>query len=200
MTAESARLQSLKREIRAQAEANRRDQADKETLSRIICDRLAALPEYAQAATVMFYVDFRSEVRTRHLLPTALAHKQRVVVPYCAHNELGLFHLKRIDELAVGTYTILEPRVELRALADRTVDASELDLIVVPGVAFDRQGGRLGHGKGYYDRLLRHARPDTRLVALAFECQVFPKVPMQPHDVYMDKVVTEQGVYGGKGR
>jgi len=200
MTPEPARSQSLKREMRAQAEANRRDQADKDALSRIICEKLAALPEYARAATVMFYVDFGSEVRTRHFLPTALDEKERIVVPYCAGNELGLFRLDGMDELAVGTYTILEPRVELRASADRRVDVTELDLVVVPGVAFDRQGGRVGHGKGYYDGLLRHARSDARLVALAFECQVFPKVPMQGHDIYMDKVVTEQRIYRGKGR
>jgi 5-formyltetrahydrofolate cyclo-ligase len=76
----------------------------------------------------------------------------------------------------------------------------DLDLIMVPGVAFDRQGGRTGHGKGYYDKLLQHARPDCPLVALAFECQMFPEIPVQSHDIYMDKVVTEDAVYTGRGR
>jgi 5-formyltetrahydrofolate cyclo-ligase len=71
---------------------------------------------------------------------------------------------------------------------------------MVPGVAFDREGGRTGHGKGYYDKLLQHARPDAPLVALAFECQLFPEIPMQPHDIFMDAVVTEEAVYPGRGR
>jgi 5-formyltetrahydrofolate cyclo-ligase len=73
-------------------------------------------------------------------------------------------------------------------------------LIMVPGVAFDQEGGRTGHGKGYYDKLLEHARPDTPLVALAFECQMFEGIPMQAHDIYMDKVITETDVYVGRGR
>ena len=71
---------------------------------------------------------------------------------------------------------------------------------MVPGVAFDRRGGRMGHGFGYYDKLLEHARPDAPLVALAFECQLFPEIPTQAHDIFMDKIITEQAIYAGKGR
>jgi len=73
-------------------------------------------------------------------------------------------------------------------------------LVMVPGVAFDRRGARMGHGKGYYDKLLEHARPDTPLVALAFECQLFPEVPVQAHDIFMDQIITEQTIYPGQGR
>jgi 5-formyltetrahydrofolate cyclo-ligase len=149
---------------------------------------------------VLYYVDVRSEVRTRDYLATALRHDKRIVVPYCVEGELELFHLTGMDELAVGMYRILEPKPELRALPEKCVGVEELDLIVVPGVAFDRAGGRMGHGKGYYDKLLEHARPDTPLVALAFECQLFPQIPMDAHDVSMDKVITEAAVYAGKGR
>ena len=58
----------------------------------------------------------------------------------------------------------------------------------------------MGQGKGYYDRLLARVRPDAPVVALAFECQMFPEIPMAPHDVFMDKVLTEQRVYAGRGR
>ena len=71
----------------------------------------------------------------------------------------------------------------------------ELDLLVIPGLAFDRQGGRLGYGKGYFDRLLPGARPDALLAAVAFECQLFDTVPMQPYDVRVDAVVTETDIY-----
>ena len=102
------------------------------------------------------------------------------------------------EELAREHYIklrVLNLRVEFKRLAPR-----DLDLIMVPGVAFDREGGRTGHGKGYYDKLLEHARLETPLVALAFECQLFPQIPCESHDIYMDKVVTELSVYQGRGR
>jgi 5-formyltetrahydrofolate cyclo-ligase len=105
-----------------------------------------------------------------------------------------------MEELEEGTYSILEPRAGLRDERDREVDIGEVDLAVVPGVAFDREGGRMGHGKGYYDRLLGRARPDTPLVGLAFECQLFAEIPMDENDVPMDKIITEREVYRGRGR
>ena len=192
--------QQRKHEIREQAHANRKAQESKEELSRIICEKFVALPEYAAAETVMYYVDVRTEVRTRHYLPTALTHAKRIVVPYCVDGELELFHLSSMDELAIGMYKILEPREELRHREDKKVDVLELDLVMVPGVAFDRRGARMGHGFGYYDKLLEHTRPDAPLVALAFECQLFPEIPTQDHDVFMDKILTEQAIYQGRGR
>ena len=193
-------FQQQKKSIREQAHANRNAQENKDGLSRLICDTFMALPEYTAARTVMFYVDVRSEVRTRHSLPAALQTGKRIVVPYCVNNELELFHLTDMGELAIGMYKILEPRPELRGLPEKRVDVRDLDLIMVPGVAFDRRGARMGHGFGYYDRLLQHARPDAPLVALAFECQLFPKIPTQAHDIFMDKIITEKAVYPGRGR
>ena len=127
----------------------------------------------------MWYVDVRDEVRTRHALPDALASGKRIVIPYCVAGELELFHLESMNELETGMYSILEPLAELREVAPKRVDVSALDLILVPGVAFDARGGRTGHGKGYYDKLLENARPETPLVSLAFECQMFDEIPMQ---------------------
>jgi 5-formyltetrahydrofolate cyclo-ligase len=191
---------SGKAEIRKQADANRRQQPDKDRLSQAICQRFASLPEYAAARTVMFYVDVRSEVRTRQFLPTALAQGKRAVVPYCVAGELELFRLASLDELAVATFGILEPKPDLRTLPEKRVEPQELDLVMVPGVAFDRQGGRIGHGKGYFDRLLRRVRPDVPLIGIAFECQIFAEIPMLSHDIRMDKVVTERAIYVGPGR
>ncbi|MEN6493316.1 MAG: 5-formyltetrahydrofolate cyclo-ligase [Thermoguttaceae bacterium] len=196
----SANGKDLKQAIRQQAQANRREQVDKDAVSRMIWQRLASLPEYGRAGTVMGYVHMRDEVRTRSFLPEILKHGKRLVVPYCVGDELELFCLRDLDELALGTFGILEPKPELQAQADRRIDVGQIDLVMVPGVAFDRRGGRVGHGKGYYDRLLRRARPDTALVGLAFECQLFAEIPMQPHDVFMDKVITETAVYEGQGR
>ncbi len=194
-------LQERKRELRERAHANRNAQPNKDELSQRMCAAFAALPEYAAARTVLFYVDVRSEVRTRHYLPTALTHGKKVVVPWCNdRGELELFHLESMDELAIGMYRILEPKAELRALPAKQVEPRELDLVMVPGVAFDRTGARMGHGKGYYDKLLQHARPDVQLVALTFECQLFAEIPTAEHDVFMDKIITETAVYEGKGR
>lgn len=200
LAAPPADLHARKQLIREQAHANRNAQPDKDEISRRIVASFMAQSEYAAAGTVMFYVDVRSEVRTRNDLAAALETGKKIVVPYCVDGELELFHLESMDELELGMYRILEPKAELRSVAAKRVEVKELDLIMVPGVAFDRRGGRTGHGKGYYDKLLEHARLDTPLIALAFECQLFPEIPMQPHDIFMDKVVTESAVYEGLGR
>jgi 5-formyltetrahydrofolate cyclo-ligase len=195
MVQQPGQWQQQKREIRGQARANRLRQTDKAGLSRLIRRRFLALPEYVEAATVMLYLDQGPEVRTRPLVPAAWKDGKRVVVPYCAGDRLELFRLDDLDELFPGAHAILEPKAPLRSRADRKAQVAELDLILVPGVAFDRQGGRLGQGKGYYDRLLCHVRPGTALIGLAFECQLVPRVPMLPHDVFMHKLITEKAVY-----
>jgi 5-formyltetrahydrofolate cyclo-ligase len=191
-----------KQQLREQARKNRIAQKDKEAVSRQICAAFMGLPAYQSAKTVMWYVDAGSEVRTRHTLPEALTHGKRVVVPYCIveTNELELFHLEDVSELVEGAYKILEPREDLRKVPGKILQPEELDLVMVPGTAFDARGGRMGQGKGYYDRLLARARKDAPLVALAFECQMFPEIPVDAHDVYMDLVITEKGVYAGEGR
>jgi 5-formyltetrahydrofolate cyclo-ligase len=75
-----------------------------------------------------------------------------------------------------------------------------MDLVIVPGVAFSRDGARMGNGQGYYDRLLGRVRPDCPLIALCYECQLFDNLVVHTHDIYMDKVVTERAVYQGRGR
>ncbi len=191
----------LKAEIRKLAFANRRNQEDKDAISRRIMATFMEQPEYQQAETVMFYVDVRAEVRTRHDLPDALASGKKIVVPWCnADGELELFHLESMEELEIGMYKILEPREELRGLESKQVAVTELDVIMVPGVGFDSKGGRTGMGKGYYDKCLQHARPDATLTAVCFDCQIFEEIPVQQHDIYMDKVITESTVFSGVGR
>ncbi len=177
-------------------------QKNKDELSRTICATFTALPAYTAARTVMWYVDAGSEVRTRHTLPEALTHGKRVVVPWCVveTNRLELFLLEDMSELVEGAYKILEPKQELRGLPQKKVMPDELDLVMVPGTAFDLRGGRMGQGKGYYDRLLANARADAPLVALAFDCQMFEEIPVASHDVFMDLVVTETRTITGKGR
>lgn len=194
-------VQDKKNALRKQAHANRNDQANKDELSRRIVGAFMALPEYATAETVMFYVDVRSEVRTRLDLAMAVESGKTIIVPWCNEDgELELFKLTNMDQLELGMYKILEPRAELRHNPEHQISVEQLDLIMVPGVGFDQRGARMGHGKGYYDKLLEHARKDAPLIALAFECQMFPEIPVADHDVFMDKIITEDAVYQGQGR
>ncbi len=194
--------QERKAEIRELARKARIAQKNKEEISAAIGAKFLALPAYAAAGMVMWYVDAGSEVRTRHLLPEALKLPQQVVVPYCIveTNELELFLLEDMGELVEGAYKILEPKPELRTQPGKIIRPEQLDLVMVPGTAFDPRGARMGQGKGYYDRLLANARPNAPLVGIGFDCQVFPEIPVSSHDVFMDLVLTESRTYVGLGR
>ncbi|KAA5545152.1 5-formyltetrahydrofolate cyclo-ligase [Roseiconus nitratireducens] len=184
-----------KAEIRQAAAQARREMADKDGASDLIIRQVQAMPSYRSAKSVLWYVDVRDEVRTRAALPSAIQTGPAVLVPYCVGDQMRLFRLHSIDDLQPGTFGVLEPRVELRDDPDRGASIADADVVLVPGVAFDAQGGRLGYGRGYYDRCLAEARPDVVLVGLAYQCQVCPRVPMADHDVRMDWVVTEQQLY-----
>ena len=189
-----------KKQQRQQAYLARNAQVNKEEISAIICQRIIELPEYQQAKTVLWYVHCRSEVRTLSALSRELQGNRRIVVPYCTVDEngekcLGLWLLKSIDELQPGMWNILEPAKTRWQAADRQIQADELDLVLVPGVAFDVSGGRLGNGAGYYDRLLSQVRTDTLRIGVCYESQIVTKVVRQAHDVLMDRVITEQAIY-----
>jgi 5-formyltetrahydrofolate cyclo-ligase len=187
-----------KKSIREKAHAVRNAEPDKDGKSQRICEKLFNLPEFTRAQIVLFYIDVRSEVRTRGSIPKAIGSGKQVIVPYCIKDELSLFPLASMDELEIGAFKILEPKKELREKPEKHYDVKNVDLIVVPGVAFDKKGGRMGHGWGYYDKLLRKAKPETPLIALAFECQLLEEIPMDVHDIFMNKVVTEKAVYDCK--
>jgi 5-formyltetrahydrofolate cyclo-ligase len=191
--------------LRRAAYDARNAQTEKEQVSQLAVERLMRLPEYEAAGTVLWYVDCRSELRTKQALPAALASGKRIVVPYCTvddagANKLGLWLLEDMSELAVGKWKILEPPRERWGEAGKEVLPAAIDLVVVPGVGFSRDGGRMGNGQGYYDRLLERVRPECVLVGLGYECQLFDDLIVSQHDVFMDKVVTEKAVYEGRGR
>ena len=198
-------IMEAKSVLRRTAYDARAAQKNKDGVSRAAIETLLSLPEYQEAQTILWYIDCRSELRTKFALPEALASGKRIVVPYCTvddagANKLGLWWLQSMEELIVGKWNILEPPHERWGEPGKEIPAEELDLVIVPGVAFNRTGGRMGNGQGYYDRLLQHVRLNCPLVALCYESQLFENLIVGPHDVFMDKVVTEAAVYEGQGR
>lgn len=198
-------MHSIKERQRKQAYAARQAQKNKDAVSRKICECFIALPAYEQAETVLWYVHCRTEVRTMETLDKVLGQGKRCVIPYCTEdefgqNKLGLWLLRDLSELISGCWNIPEPPANRWFEPDRQISADELDLVLVPGVAFDRDGGRLGNGAGYYDRLLANVRSDTCLAGVCYQSQLVAQVETGPLDVSMDIVITENQVYQGRGR
>ena len=183
-----------KARLRAAILAERDRTPDREEKSAAIRRYLLALPEYGAAGVLGWFVGVKSEVETLPAIGAALAGGRQVVVPWVSPTGLRLFQLRSVEELEPARFGLLEPAPQLRADARRELSPAAVDFFVVPGVAFDRAGGRLGHGKAYYDRLLAGARPDAIRTGICFSLQLVPKVPMSAHDVLMHQIVTERGV------
>lgn len=151
---------------------------------------LERLPELDDAVGVLGYAAFGSEVDLdEHLI--ALGRVRDVHLPWVDGDDLAVAHVREWDvDLRPGWRGVREPRSDRR----RPVPPHTLDAVLVPGVAFDRQGHRLGYGGGHFDRLLARVRPDTVVVGVAFDVQVVDAVPHEAHDVPVDVVVTESGI------
>jgi 5-formyltetrahydrofolate cyclo-ligase len=183
--------EAVRREILARRDAL----PDRAERSRRVVAQVLALPEFRQAASLAAFVGVRTEVSTEELIARCLELGKRVALPHVAGGEIELVEIRDLAELSSGPYGLRQPSAALAADPDRRADLSRLDLLLIPGVAFDRSGGRLGHGKGYYDRLLRRVTSQAVRVGLAFECQVVDEVPMRPTDERVAVLVTEEAVY-----
>ena len=171
------------------------------TCSQKIISALSQQKEYQQAETVLWYLHCRSEVHTQEAVLAELLNKRKkIIIPYCTkdslgHNHLGLWYLESLSELVAGTWGILEPPKEKWGLVGKEVSPKRIECVVVPGVAFDQRGGRLGNGAGYYDRLFTQLTPQCQLIGLCFNAQIMESICMQQYDVYMHKVITETNIY-----
>lgn len=153
-----------------------------------IVARLVALPSFVAARTVLLTLPFRSEWDTLPLVRHALAVGGTVAVPRvnAVTRMLELFAIADpVRDVAVGHQGIPEPLPHCGAL-----DPGAVDWVLVPGVAFDRDGRRLGYGGGYYDRLLPLLSPRAARIAGAFDLQIVDRVPSGPHDITVDAIVT----------
>jgi 5-formyltetrahydrofolate cyclo-ligase len=159
--------------------------------SQQIQDRLMILPHVMQAKTILFYVSYGNEVATHAVIKAFLEKKKTVVVPYTdvKHHRLILSRLSSWDVLTRGAYSILEPKKE----CIDEVSPKTLDVVIVPGVVFDTRGHRIGHGKGYYDGLLKNVKAAVK-IGLTYDFQMVDEVPVEPHDIPVDFIVTETKV------
>lgn len=167
-------------------------------------DILAALeahPAFRAANTVLLYHSLKDEVDTHEFIrkwsdrkhkwsdqKQKLSDQKRILLPVVVGNELELRLYTGPQDMAIGAYGIEEPTGEV------FTDYAEIDFIAVPGVAFDRNGNRLGRGKGYYDRLLPHI-PSAYKAGICFPFQLVEEVPAEPFDIQMDTIITLQDNY-----
>lgn len=203
---DAARLRPLKTALRSQALALRSALGTEERrrAGALIVARLAQLAEFRTARVAAAYCGFGDELDTRPFLEAVLAAGKVLALPRIVRgaDRLELYAARNLDEdLVPGTWGIREPDPARCA----RVAPGEVDFVLVPGVAFDAEGGRLGYGKGYYDRLLSEilaGNPRVRAVAAAFDVQLVDRVPMEPHDVRLDAVITESSHFspGGASR
>ena len=180
---------------------------DKKTLRSVVLKRRGSLTDvtersekiasalfvrkvFRDASVVMVYLSYNSEVVTDGIVEECFRAGKRVCVPVVADGEhMDAVYIKSGGEFVTDRYGIREP-------SDKScpADKRDIDLCVVPGSAFDLSLGRMGYGKGYYDRFL--AGSDIKKIALAFDCQIVDKVPYESTDVKMDGIITESRVIG----
>ena len=176
--------------LRAAAMLRRDALVDRERRSAAICTLVVASPGYAAARAIHCYLPMRSEVDTRPLIADALARRTRVavpiVVPKAAELAHGWIESLAAEALTPGAFGTFNPR-DLRPAMP-----GDWELAIVPLLAFDRRGYRLGYGKGYYDRLLADAPFTT--IGVGFAAQEVDALPAEPHDIALDWIITEREV------
>jgi len=182
--------QEFRRYMAAARDRLRTEEA--EPRNRSIINRLTTQEAYEGTSLLLTYVSFRSEADTMDLIRTALDVGKRVAVPVCVPDGKLLLpcEIHSLDELVPGTWGIPEPPEHLR----KGIRTEEIDLAVVPGLAFDRHFNRLGYGGGYYDRFLPQLREDAVKIGICYDFQLVDRLPADPFDIPMDGIVTESGV------
>lgn len=187
-------LQSLKQSIR-KSTLSLREQLSADVRaahSAVITGRLLQLPEYRQAGAVLGYMNFGAEFASSLWTERALAEGKRLALPKVNRhtNHLDLYWVEDLEnQLAAGLWGIREPVVER---CERLDNPDEVEFALLPGVAFTRNGARLGYGGGFYDKLLAGMAQRPVLVAAAFALQVVERLPQEANDVKVEWIVTER--------
>lgn len=162
--------------------------------SKKIVERMAAYPSAEAADIVFVYIPIGKEVDITPLFPILWERGQQVAVPVCIPDQPGIMKAalllpEMLSSMAKGMMNIPEPPVK------HFVHPEEIGLVFAPGVAFDKQGGRIGYGAGYYDRFLPALRKNTPIVGVCFEFQLVPDAFPSPHDIPMTAICTEKNTY-----
>ena len=163
-------------------------EVQKNTLDDIIFNKVLLSEDYRKSKNLFIFVSFRTEVDTHRIIKKALKDGKNVSVPKIISREKGMIAVKinHFHELKSGAYGILEPEdINLR------MEESAIDLSYIPGLAFDRAGGRIGYGGGYYDRFLKMTRKDSKKIALAYSFQILDCIPKEKHDILMDRIISD---------
>ena len=177
-------LSALRDRLRALRAA--RPQQEQARDAQAVAARILALPAYQSARTVMAYAAARGEIALDAVMADALLRGKALALPLCTGpGRMQARRVTAIEQLRPGRYGIMEP-----AESCPPVVPEDIGLVLVPGVAFDARGGRLGQGGGYYDRFL----PQTRAlrVGICPETALLESVPMRAHDMRMDAIVTPE--------
>ena len=185
------RKRALRREVRAHRDAMPPE--ERERLGQAVARNLLALPEVRQASTVMAFSSFGSEVDSGPIIEQLARDGRRVVLPRVEGRTIVPVGYRSGDPVKPSSFGALEPA------AGEPVGPEEIDVVVVPGLAFDRRGHRVGYGGGFYDRFLGRLRPNALTVGICFSVQVVDEVPHGRGDRPVDLVVTEQGLNGESG-
>lgn len=144
--------------------------------------KVLAMTAFKEASTVYLYMDFKGEVQTSLLLDECFRQKKRVVLPRIDGDEMDFYEVRSREELKPGYFGILEP------VSRDKIDESR-GFMVVPGVAFSKDGYRMGYGKGFYDRYLTRY-PGIYTCGICYDCQVIDDLIVEEHDRKLDELVT----------
>ena len=153
--------------------------------SQQIQQQLIASECFIQAKTLALYSPINNEVATEQIFTVAKGLDKRIYYPRVAGDELDFFEVCTLDELVRGAFGVAEP------VSAEQISIAGLDLLMVPGVAFDLRGYRLGYGHGFYDRLLVEKPAGTISVGLCFNLQLHDSLPIEAHDQALDYIATE---------
>ncbi len=165
-----------------------------EAMSGIIQRTFMACREFEEAEIVALYVPVHNEVDTSRVLKESLIRGNSVLLPAVRGDGLDFRQISDLASFQRGEFGIMEPDCNCPVWSPR-----EADVIVVPGVAFDLSGRRVGYGKGYYDRVLHTLEGTGKLVGFSYELQLVADISTEPHDVRMDMIVTEKRVVRPRG-
>ena len=159
--------------------------------SKKIQKNLEKIKEFKQATEILFYISYGNEVYTHDIIKKYMKNRKKILVPVTDKKRRNLIisEINDWEDLGRGVYNILEPKKE--NIKKRSLEF--IDVIIVPGVAFDVKGNRIGHGKGYYDKLLKKSKNAVH-IALSFEKQIIDKIPTKKSDIPVDKIVTEERI------